>query len=83
MVAPRWLGRIAYAFRGKRKVRLHLEDKPGISNPSLEGFLIGRWAGHYILAVPKLVHGEAQSVALEGMIEVPIERVVFVQVLPS
>jgi hypothetical protein len=78
---PRFLARLIYAIRGKRRVRLHIEDKPGVQMPSIEGVMLGRWSGHYILLVPKLIHGADQSIALEGMVEVPAERVVFVQVL--
>lgn len=77
---PRWIARVLYAVRGKRQVRLHIEDKPGSPMPSIDGILLGRWSGHYILLLPKLVQSEDRSVALEGMLEVPAERVVFVQV---
>lgn len=73
--------KLIWLFGGKRRVRIHLEDKPGVVMPSLEGILIGRKAGHYILLVPKLIHSTDQSIALEGMVEVPAERVVFVQIL--
>lgn len=78
---PRWIARVLYAVRGKRIVRLHVEDKPGSPMPSIDGILLGRWSGHYILLLPKLVQSEEHSVALEGMLEVPAERVIFVQVL--
>ena len=80
---PRWIARLLYAVRGKRRVRLHIEDKPGAPMPSIDGILLGRWSGHYILLLPKLVQSEERSVALEGMLEVPAERVVFVQILGS
>lgn len=78
---PRWIARILYGIRGKRKVRLQLEDKPGLAMPAIEGIMLGRWGGHYILIVPKLIHGPEKSIALDGMVEVPAERVVFVQVM--
>jgi hypothetical protein len=77
---PRWIARILYTMRGKRRVRLHIEDKPGSPMPSIDGVLLGRWSGHYVLLLPKLVQSEERSVALEGLLEVPAERVVFVQV---
>lgn len=78
---PRWLGRVIYAFRGKRRVRLHLEDRPGVPAPSIEGIMLGRWCGHYVLIQPKVLHTEDRTIPLEGTVEVPAERVVFVQVL--
>lgn len=78
---PIFLARLIYSVRGKRRVRLHIEDKPGVQMPSMEGILLGRWSGHYVLMVPKLIHGTDQSLALEGMVEVPAERVIFVQIL--
>ena len=80
---PRWIARLLYAVRGKRRVRLHIEDKPGSPMPSIDGILLGRWSGHYILLLPKLVQSEERTIALEGMLEVPSERVVFVQILGS
>jgi hypothetical protein len=77
---PRWLGRILYAFRGRRRVRLHLEVKPGAPE-SVEGVLVGRWSGHYVLLLPKVLESPERTVSLDGTLEVPSERVVFVQVL--
>ncbi len=78
---PRWLARIVWCFRGKRLVRLHLADRPQVESPSIEGILVGRWTGHYILLQPKLLRTEEATLALEGTVEVPAENVVFVQVL--
>ncbi len=79
---PRWLGRLVWCFRGKRNVRLHLEVMPGTPVATLEGLLVGRWGGHYVLLVPKIV-GEGGVSPVDGTVEVPAGRVVFVQVLPS
>lgn len=78
---PQWLGRLIYMLRGKRLVRLHLADKPGQEVPSIEGIMLGRWNGHYVLLTPKLVVGKDQELALDGCVEVPAENVVFVQVI--
>lgn len=78
---PRFLSRLVYAVRGKRRVRLQLEDKPGVESPSIEGLLLGRWSGHYVLLTPRLIQDAGHSIALEGTVEVPAERVLFVQVL--
>lgn len=74
---PRWVARIVWACRGRRMVRLHLEG----NDPSVEGVLVGRWGGHYVVLLPKLVEAEDRLVPLEGSLEVPAERVVYVQVL--
>lgn len=81
---PRWVARLLWAFRGKRPVRLHLADVPGMETmPSLDGILVGRWGGHYVLLTPKVVVAEDVSHAISGTVEVPAERVLFVQVHPG
>lgn len=72
---PVWMMRLLWKVRGKRKVRLHLND----NEPSVEGILAGRWAGHYVvLAASLLADGE---LPVSGHVEVPAERVLLVQVL--
>ena len=78
---PRWVSRIVWAFRGKRRVRLHLIDPPKGQLPSLEGIMIGCWGGHYILLAPKAITSTDGGPQLDGHVEVPRERVAFVQVL--
>lgn len=86
---PRWLGRLIYAMRGKRRVRIHMErmgtaTADGLVSPSeltIEGVLLGRWAGHYVLLLPQMVEAEGETVRLEGEVEIPAERVLFMQVL--
>jgi len=79
---PRWAARLVWAARGKRRVRLHLVPVDGLeTTPSLEGVLAGRWGGHYVLLVPRVVHEEERHTVLAGDVEVPAERVLFVQVL--
>ena len=78
---PRWVGRIIWAFRGKRRVRLHLVDPPHGSAPSVEGILQGRWSGHYVVLVPSLIEEVGGKQELDGHLEVPAERVLFIQVL--
>jgi hypothetical protein len=75
---PRWLLRLLWAVRGKRRVRLHLLGDA----PSPEGILAGRWGGHYVLLTASLHVGESETYALDGHLEVPSERVLFVQVMP-
>ena len=74
---PRWVARIVWAMRGKRRVRLHLDG----TDASIDGVLLGCWGGHYVLTLPRVVEAEDRSVPLEGMVEVPRERVLFVQVI--
>lgn len=80
LVIPRWVARIVWAFRGKRRVRLHLVDPPKTALPSLEGVLVGRWGGHYVLLAPSVITSDMTK-PVSGHIEVPAELVLFVQVL--
>ena len=74
---PRWIGRVIWALRGKRLARIHLHDNA----PSAEGILVGRWGGHYVLLTPKLLEAEGRTYSLDGHLEIPAERVLYVQVL--
>lgn len=60
----------------KRTVLVH--HKTGVT---LEGILLGRSRGHYILRVAKLKKDEEQTYSLDGEIRVPRENVEFFQVL--
>lgn len=79
MIAPRWMARVFWACRRKSRVLIHLEVPPGTPVETLEGILLGRWGGHYVLLAPKVVHSPTQTMSLEGVVEVPKERVIFVQ----
>lgn len=61
----------------KRLVRLHMRE----SYPSVEGVLLKRWSGHYVVASPKLLESAEISHELEGELYVPRERVLYVQVI--
>jgi hypothetical protein len=74
---PAWLMRLVWKVRGKRLVRLHLDN----DQPSVEGILAGRWSGHYVLLAASVYEGSDRSVSLTGHLEVPAERVLFVQVM--
>lgn len=79
-MTPIWLAKLVWRFRRKRVVRLHLRDV----EQSFEGVLFGRWDSHYVLYAPKMVQmlagdAEEQTVALDGHIEVPADRVLFLQ----
>lgn len=79
---PRWLGRILWALRGKRRVTMQLDSRTqGVEGVTLEGVLIGRWSGHYVLELPKLLESADATHALGGrFVEVPRERVIFFEV---
>lgn len=60
----------------KRNVLMH-----HIEGPTIEGILMGRSHGHYILRVAKLKQDEDSTYSLEGEVRIPAERVAFFQVL--
>lgn len=68
----------------RRRARLHLLDGQGQPGETIEGILEGRRprAGHYLLLAPKLLEAEDRTVSIDGHLEVPAARVLFVQVLP-
>lgn len=74
---PNWLLRLIWRVRRRRLVRLHLLDV----EHSLSGVLLGVVGGHYLLAKPKLLETDERTIPLDGIIEVPRERVLYVQVL--
>lgn len=73
---PAWLMRLVWKVRGKRLARLHL-----VGDTTVEGILVGRWSGHYVLLRPSLYESADRSHSLTGHLEVAAERVIFVQVL--
>lgn len=79
--APRFLARLFYAVRGKRRVRYHLFDGKGGQGQTLEGIEVGCWAGHYVMLMPTLISGPEQTIPLDGTVEIARERVIFRQVL--
>ena len=62
-------------MRRKRLVRVHQAD-----GPTLEGILLQR-RPDYRLAAPKMLETEDQTHSLDGEVEIPRERVLFVQLL--
>ena len=86
---PRFLGRLLWAMRGKRRVSVHLtrpiEDGGSLT---IEGVLIGRWAGQHVLELAALLRpeadGTANKVTLDARyIEIPNERVLFCEVFSN
>lgn len=79
---PRWLGRLFYLVRGKRRVRYHLHDgKGGFDGPTIEGLELGCWSGHYVCVLASHVAREDSTIPLQGSVEIARERVSFRQVL--
>lgn len=66
-------------WRKPRRVRVHTLE----NGPSVEGVLVGRHAGHYVLANARLYENEERSHVLDGVTWVPRERVLLVQELAS
>ena len=60
----------------KRLVVLHM------AGPSIEGFLVGFWANHYVLRAAQLRETADRTVAFEGAeVRVPREKVEVVEVV--
>lgn len=66
-------------WRKKRMARVHLTG----NEPSIEGVWMGRVGKHYRVEAAKVIQGSDVSYDIEGSALIPVERVVFVQVLPS
>jgi hypothetical protein len=86
--APRWVAGAAYRARGKRVVRVHierrLESQEGIigeTDMTLEGILLGRWSGMYVLIRAKVIGEDDAHTSLVGDVEVPADRVIFLQTM--
>jgi hypothetical protein len=67
-------------------VRLHLNLIPPESagdavEPSMEGVLVGRWDGCYVLEHARLLVSADSAQSLLGRQHVPVERVFFMQEL--
>lgn len=62
-------------FFRRRRVRVHFNPIANVDVPDFEGVLAGRVNGHYLLLVPKLLQGGDQSFSLDNAVEIPVERV--------
>ena len=74
---PVWLMRLLWRLRGKRAACLQLYGDA----PAIKGLLCGCWGGHYVVLVPTALVAQDRTEALTGHVEVPKERVMFVQIL--
>lgn len=62
----------------KKRVRLHLKE----DLPSVEGLLVSRRNGEYLIGVPKLITDTTlQPAELVGMLAVPKANVAFYEVI--
>jgi hypothetical protein len=70
-------------LKRKRRVRMHLISPERAELPSIEGLLVSRRHGEYLLAMPELlVNPEANPARLEAPnAAIPRERVAFYEVL--
>ncbi len=74
------MSRLAWRCRRKRMVRVHL-DVPDGAPSSIEGVRLGAWGGMLVLMLAKAIETPDRSHHLDGIIEIPAGRVLFVQVL--
>jgi hypothetical protein len=63
-------------FGGRRLVLVHQEN-----GPTIEGILVHKGTQWLRLTAPKVIAAEDQTQSLDGDVEIPRERVVFVQLL--
>lgn len=71
-------------MRRRRRVRVHLMDpSPSVNLPSVEGLLVSRRGGEYLIAVPQLLVAQGANPAeLESRyLAIPKDRVAFYEVL--
>ena len=64
-------------MRKRRLVRVHTTDQAG--SRTVEGFLVGRWSGHYVLTRAKLLDDGGTAVQLAGDVEIPTRNVLLIQ----
>lgn len=67
---------IVFHRRRNNKARLHLQD-----GPTIEGILVAETRRTYVVWCPKVLEEEDATVTVSGHVEIPRERVLFVQVL--
>lgn len=70
-------------FKRKRRVRMHLIDRPGIDLPRIDGLLISRRHNEYLVGVPELLlSAEGNPVTPEGRyVVVPRDNVAFYELI--
>ncbi len=83
-VASGFTPRRLWPARRRVLVRVHVErTDPGDGSwgrdGTIEGILIGRFAGHYVLTRARWIEAEDASTTLAGDVEIPESRVLFIQ----
>jgi hypothetical protein len=73
---------VSFRFR-KRRVRVHLIPVAGADDLDFEGVLSGKVDGHYQLHAAKLLQGGEASFSLDNIVEIPVERVWWLERLVS
>jgi len=70
-------------WRRKKRVRVHLIDRPGIDLPRLDGLLVSRRHREYLLALPSLTIAEGSPpIEPEGrFVAIPREGIAFYELL--
>lgn len=76
---PWWLSRLGWMLRRKRRVRVH--STRGGQEYTLEGVRLGCWGGSIVLMLAQQHVTDTETVSLDGVVEVPRDSVIFVQVL--
>ena len=66
-------------FQRRRRVRVHFLPVPGTELSDFEGVLAGKTGGHYLILTPKLLQDGGSSFTLEHAIEIPENRVWFME----
>ena len=64
---------------GRRRALVRLHMTPQAGSGTIEGFLLGRWSGHYVLTRARFVEAPDRSVGMDGDVEVPAGNVLCVQ----
>ena len=83
-VASGFTSRRLWPVRRRTLVRVHVErtdagDGAWGRDGTIEGILIGRFAGHYVLTRARWLDAEDASTTLAGDVEIPEARVLFLQ----
>ena len=76
---PWWMSRVAWRFRRKRLVRVHMDGPDGLS--TIEGVRLGEWGGRIVLMLGKVPREGEAPIDLQGVIEIPKHREIWTQVL--
>ena len=69
-------------FAKRRRVRVHFLPSPGVELADFEGVLAGKTGGHYLLLAPRMLQDGGRSFTLEHAVELPADRVWFMERLP-